>query len=145
MSIFRFMCVIPLRRVYMYLWDCELVSVHWCIRIGIDYLKITEDKLSENRVCNLNARLIIATYAVPRRKGRSPRLRITAMAKTQSLKPTSQHHYSTKTQSLKVASQYHCSTKTQESKPTSQLHCNSEDAELKAATSKIQSRHQTAL
>ena len=49
-------------------------------------------------------RLIIATRTVPRRKGRSSRLTITAIDKTQSLKPVPQHHCSTKMQGSKPAS-----------------------------------------
>ena len=52
-------------------------------RTGVDYVKITEDKLSENRVYTPDARLIIAT-------------RINAKAR--SIEPTPQYQYSTKTE-----------------------------------------------
>jgi len=113
--------------------------------VFVDCLRITEDKSSESRVYTPDARLIIATRAVPRRKGQSPNLSITVMAKTRSLKPVPQHHYSTKTQSLKAAPQHHCSTKTQGSKPASQLHCNAKTQSSKPASGRVRSQHPTAL
>ena len=45
----------------------------------VDYLKITEDKSSYNRVHASDARLIEATRTEPRRRARSPRLNTSAM------------------------------------------------------------------
>ena len=51
--------------------------------MSADCPKITEDKSSESRVQILDAGLIIATTAAPRREGRNPRLSITAVASLQ--------------------------------------------------------------
>ena len=85
----------------------------------VDCLKITEEKSSESRVHTPDARLIITTRAVPRRKGRSPRLSITVMAKTLSLKPASQHHCNGQDAELKVCLSITAMAKRQSLKPKS--------------------------
>jgi len=75
---------------------------------------------------NSRRKLIIATSAAPRREGWNPRLNITAI---------------TKTLSMKVASQYYCSTKTQSPKPASHVKL---DAEFEARVSEASPQWQNA-
>ena len=57
--------------------------------------KITEDKSSKNRVQAPNTGLIIATTTTPRRKGRNPRLSLTAVASLQYQDTRVETHVST--------------------------------------------------
>jgi len=127
-------------KLFILYWDVEKATLRCPLimknlqRSSVDCLKITEDKSSENIVYTPDARLIIATCVmsrrrawsprlnistVPRREGRSSRPSCTVMTKTQSSKPASWHHCSAKTRGSKPASRHHCNLKTQSLKPAS--------------------------
>jgi len=88
-----------------------------------------------SRVYTPDARLVIATRVMPRRRAWSPLLTITTVLRREGRSPRPSFTVMTKTWSSKPASQHHCSAKMQGVKSASQLHCIGQDAELEARVS----------